>query len=156
MRLLPWLLRIPASTVPAIAELTTPDYAKNTSYITSVTVSRQEALIESNMQGNHYEESLSMAVHMVSDYLEHRNVSEEAAQRISHHVKHASIKAPQHFAPAQLDLLPRIMRKDVMKHLVTEQVSLVSTLLPDSLWCSSTSFAHICILMPSAWSVVVS
>jgi len=143
---------MPTSTVPAIAELTTPHYAKNTSQVTSVTVSKQEALIESNAQGNHYEESLSGAVHLVSDYLEHRNVSEEAAQRISQHVTRASQRAPQHFAPGQLDLLPRIMRKGLMKHLVTEQVSLVSILLPNSLLVFLYNFCTL--LHPCAFSMV--
>jgi hypothetical protein len=91
-------------------------------------------------------------VHLVSDYLEHRNVSEEAAQRISQHVTRASQRAPQHFAPGQLDLLPRIMRKDLMKHLVTEQVSLVSTLLTDSLLVLLYNFGTL--LHPYAFSIV--
>ena len=145
-----------------IVEPTTPHYAKNASHVASVTVFKREALIESNAQGNHYEVCLSDAVHLISDYLEHRNVSDDKAKRITEHVTRASQRAPQHFSAGQLSMLPRTMRKDLMKHLVTEQVSFVSTLLPDALLVFLNSFctllhfydlSEVCLLLCSDHSL---
>ena len=76
---------------------------------------------------------------MISDFLEHRNVSEESAKRIIAHTTYASQKAPQHFTPDQLNFLPRTIRKDVMKHLVGEQVWFTCILFFNALRVNSFS-----------------
>ena len=81
-------------------------------------------------QGNVFEEALSGAVHLVSDFLEHRNVPDDISVRLVQHLTYASVRAPQHYTSDQLNLMPRAIRKDVMKHLAQEQLGTVVQQLP--------------------------
>merc|ERR1712167_219440 len=80
-------------------------------------------------QGNVFEEALSGAVHLVSDFLEHRNVPDDISVRLVQHLTYASVRAPQHYTSDQLNFMPPI-RKDVMKHLAQEQLGTVVQQLP--------------------------
>ena len=100
-------------------------------------------------QSNHFELALSNSVHMLSDFLEHRNVPDDVAARIVDHIKYASQRAvwvcslcmlffilnsrahkceivqiwqPHQYAFDQWAFLPRALRQPLMSHLVNQQV----------------------------------
>lgn len=76
-------------------------------------------------QGNHFEVELSNTCHLISDFLEHRNVPDDTLKRIAQHMKYASQKAPHIYSHINsVNLLPRILKKPLMNHLVNEQVCL--------------------------------
>jgi len=81
-------------------------------------------------QRNHFEVALSNTVHTISDFLEHRNVPEDVAARIIKHITFASQKAPHLYAPDQLNLLPPVLRHQLMQQIVNEQLGTVVQTYP--------------------------
>jgi len=81
-------------------------------------------------QGNHFEVALGNTVHMISDFLEHRNVPDDVLKRIIEHITYASHKAPQLYTPDQFALLPRGLRKKLLNHLINEQLGTVVQTFP--------------------------
>merc|ERR1711939_206272 len=81
-------------------------------------------------QRNHFEVALSDTVHMISDFLEHRNVPEDISNRIIKHITFSSQRAPHLYTPDQLHLLPASLRQSLMNHLVNEQLGTIVQTYP--------------------------